>query len=128
MDFGYRQPIEWWDDVPLGNGENRIVEVGFVNSGRTLAHITSHCFITWGVITELTADFFIEGDGSINFANPQNLYSYALPAGTYRTPYELAAPFNELGYVALTRPFIRIRIADTALAAHAYTRLYAKVW
>jgi len=128
MDFGYRQPIEWWDDVPLGGYETRIIEVGFVNSGRTLVHITSHCFITWGIITEQVAQFDVHGDGSINFANPDLMFTQGIAAATYTTPYNLGAPLNQVGSDVLTRPFIRLRLRDTSHVDHAYTRFYAKVW
>jgi len=128
MDSDYRQPIEWWDDVPLAAFESRIIEIGFAGSGRTVAHVTSHCFLTWGIISERIVQWNVHGDGQVAFTTPDLMFVQVIAATVYSTPYNLGAPYNKWGFVVLTRPFIRLRIDDTAYNNHAYTRIYAKVW
>jgi hypothetical protein len=110
----------------LASGANVIVQLGrgwardFID-GRTIL------WLTWGIISELTFTFTVEGSLYPNFPVPRVLAAQACLAATFYTPYQLPLPLTG-PRVIVNMPFVRIRIADTATADHVYTEIYVKGW
>jgi hypothetical protein len=123
-----RQVVEWVTSVALNSGETRNVEIGNVLSAEVV-HADSGCsFITFGIISSHTLTFEIQGDLQMSMASADVLVTIPVLAATYMTPYDLPAPHNQTGYCTITRPYLRVRMIDTATAQHTYTRLYVKAW
>jgi len=119
---------EWVTSIPLTSGETRVVEVGNVLSGVLFLPFRDHLFITFSIISQLTCNIEIQGDFEPAFATVDTPYTIAIPANTFWTPYNMAAPWNQTGYLTLVKPITRIRLLDTATADHTFTRFYAKAW
>lgn len=85
-------------------------------------------YLTWGAIASHTFTIEILGSLDPNMGTQDVLYTQNVAAATYSTPYLLAAPLGQGGDVILTRPYIRIKLTETATANHTYTRFYAVAW
>ena len=123
---------QWLDILPLGNAEDRIVLLGGIVAGLGLtdsveAGVHSK-WITWGVTMSHAGEFRIEGSMSPTFATFDVMITQVVAAATYTTPYLLAVPLQNSGVVAVSRPYLRLRLRDTALANHAYLRFFAQAW
>jgi len=125
-----RQKImtEWVTSIALDVGETRVVEVGNVLSGVLFLSLRSHQFLTFSLISELACSVEIQGDFTPTFATVDTPYTIAVPANTFWTPYNMAAPWNQTGYLVLVKPITRVRLVNTAGPAHSFTRFYAKAW
>lgn len=119
---------EWQTNEPLRNGEDRLVEVGNINSGLDQLSVRSHHFITFSIKTQLTCRLLIQGDLDPAFTAIDVIYTINVPAATVWTPYDMVAPWNQTGYLVIVKPHTRIRLLDTAAHDHSYTRLYLKAW
>jgi len=125
-----RQKIitEWVTSVALTNAETRVVEVGNVASGQFALTIRSHQFLTFSIKASHTCRIEIQGDFEPGFGTVDTIYTINVPAATLWTPYDMGAPWNQTGYLVIVKPITRIRLIDTGLADHTYTRFYAKAW
>lgn len=118
---------EWLYTTPLTSAQNKIIGLG-IGSLITVVDCRHYPYLTWGVMTELLAKLTVEGSMDFAFTATDTLITQPIAAATYTTPYSLPAPFNNTGWVMLNRPFIRLRLVETSVADHAYTRFYAKLW
>lgn len=119
----------WVYLTALNSGDNIVVPYGGQGSTSIVAYVDNCNWLTFSFITEQTSSLYIECSFTSGFVNVDTICSLVgIAAATRRTPYDLPAPLNGSGVVVLTAPWIRIRIADTAVANHAFTRLYAKAW
>jgi hypothetical protein len=125
MNFGTDR-YQWEYDTALASGANVIVQLGrggardFID-GRTIL------WLTWGIISELTFTFTVEGSLYPNFPVPRVLATQACLAATFYTPYQLPLPLTG-PRIIVNMPFVRIHLVDTAVADHAYTEIYVKGW
>lgn len=123
-----RQIVEWITDVPLVNGETRVVEIGNVASGEPILNDAGYIFITWSYKSSHASTIEIQGAHEPTFAAADVIYTDPVGGVALATPYDLVAPIGDSGYVPLLKPFIRIRLVNTAGVDHTYTRFYAKAW
>jgi len=128
MQLRQKTIIEWLTSEPLTNGETRVVEIGNMLSTHIVLEDRGIGFVTFGIVSSHALTLEIQGCFEPAFAAVDVMITLPVLAGVYMTPYDLAAPHNQTGYVTVTRPLIRVQIADTAAANHAYTRLYVKAW
>lgn len=122
--------VTWIDaDNPLGAGANRYVEIGMPGSGQVGVNLEKTLFLTWSFIASqaTTIDIEVMYSGII----PPVWYVYITQnalAATMTTPYNLAAPYNNTGFVIVPAFHMRIHLTDTSGIAHAYTRFFARAW
>jgi len=119
---------EWLHSVVLGAAQSLVVELGAPRSGKTILYASQFNKLTWAIVTASAATFSVEGSLLNSFASFDTLYTVGVLAAVLNTPYNLPAPQNQLGYVVINRPFIRLRLLDTSGGVHASTRFYAKAW
>lgn len=123
---------EHWHDIrPLGNGENRVLQVGApVAAGAIMTVLDTRNGLrrlTFGVRSGLNCTLTIQVDVLQTFATPQALIALPVPAGMYATTYNLPAPYSDGGYVTIPWPYMRLTLADTAGGAHPFTLFWARM-
>ena len=120
--------ITWKYETPLTSGAAVLIPIAMELSGITLEDCSYCRYMTWGLISSHNCRFEVLGCNSPAFVIPDTLYLQNAVGAAYTTPFLLAAPVGQSGDVILTRPFIRIRLTDTATSDHTYTRLYVVAW
>lgn len=123
-----RQIAEWITDVPLTANETRIVEVGNVLSGQNVLTDSGPVCLTFCHKSSHNILLSIDGSHDQNFAIFDNLYNVAAVGATLLTPYSMAAPIGQAGYVVIDKPYIRFKLFSFVALIMTYTRFYAKAW
>jgi len=120
--------LEWHSEVPLLSGVTQIIAPGNQNSGATFVCTRCSVNFNFGIISQLTCNLLLDVSLDPAFAVFVTWITFPVPANTYQTVYDLAPPLNANGFIILNDIYMRIRIADTATANHAFTHFYAKAW
>jgi hypothetical protein len=94
----------------------------------TVADCTRTPYVTWSVMTSRNARIDIVGALDFFWTDPSVLFTQNVTGGTLATPYDLASPYNQSGFVVITQPFIQIQITDTSGLGHAASRFYFHFW
>jgi len=121
---------QWaWNQAINANTEQNIPE-GWSASG-TNGHVrVMECvLLAFGLIadqdTRITVVGTFTGDLSPTW---DTMLQVTATAGTYYTPYSLAAPLNNTGAYVITRPIIKIMLKNVTGTNQTYCRFYAKAW
>jgi hypothetical protein len=116
------------DLTPLGNTEARDIALGWNGGAVTAWPVMNYKYWYYLAITEKPAHLVVSvalapaGPWAVLFSHTDAI------GGTLLTPYTLPTPYNRNGFLVIGRPYLSIQIADTAGAAHTYTRLFVRVW
>ena len=85
--------------------------------------------LTWYYYADQPVRLIVDGAKSaFDFAAGYIMETQLGIAATPITPYLLAAPRNQTGFVTLTMPKIRIRLENTGVADTTTMTFYAKAW
>ncbi len=114
-------------DTPLTALETRTLSQG-AGSVLTFVDCSSVRYLTWSALTSRAARIDINGALDYSMTDPSVLFTQNLSAGVLATPYDLASPYNQSGFVVITKPFIQIQVIDTSGLGHAASRFYFHFW
>ncbi len=129
MDLKGKNFVEWVYDTSLTSAAVVPVPIGFSLSGQTLLATQSLYFLTWGLISSHNCRLDVLGYLHVAGAPAVDvIYTQLAVGGVYTTPYLLGGNQGLTGHVVFTRPFVVLRLTETATVDHTYTRFYAKAW
>jgi len=123
-----RNRLELWTNVPLANGENRTLTIGAPASGVTVADVREYNWLSIRAIASHNMTLLVDETSDPTGAAWDTLINLAIAAGTFINNYSLPAAMNNHPYLAITSPYMRVRINNTAGVNHTYIRLYMKWW
>jgi hypothetical protein len=114
---------EWTWSVPLTGSQNVLVPVASESGSQTVANVVSMPFLRFGAYFHRNTNLIFEV--SMNNTNWIVISTLAVVGGTWADAYSMGAPWHSTGYWMIPWALFRIRLVDTSLLDHTYSRFQA---
>jgi hypothetical protein len=120
----------WSYGTALTGSQNKIVEVGLIGSGITIANCINATCIALGFIADQNTNILIEGclDNTFGVGTFDVMHTINATAGNYFTVYDAATPVGDTGAIVFAAPFVRMRLINQSATPTTYTRFFARIW